>query len=284
MTKFDDDILRCLFNKRYMDFRTCSNLRSVSTRFNFFAAKYCLSLKELDISDLSKAFNKHHESSEKFYPCLIETVAKYCPNLWKIAGVRVISRRLNFLSRNCLESVPHLTSVTFDHKYIDMSILYNFLKRLPRLQSVKVNSIDDKYGSFRDVPEEKKIAVSELSLEFGDFWRVFRVSYFKRISGLSAAFEYDTTKFDEFKAALARCLNLEQLELELDIYQSDSMSFQSKFRKVQEVLLLDLERLTVNIKLCSSLEIANESLRRFPRVWQHMKNLELLSTAPTGSC
>jgi len=82
-----------------------------------------------------------------------------------------------------------------------------------------------------DIPEEEKLAVAELSLKFGDFWRVFRVDCPKKLSGFKTQLQFDTAKFDKFQAALARCQNLEQLELELDIFESDSMSFQSRFRR-----------------------------------------------------
>jgi len=61
MAQLDDKILRCLFSERFMNFRTCINLRSVSARFDWFAAKYCVSHKELDLSDLTKAYNGHNE-------------------------------------------------------------------------------------------------------------------------------------------------------------------------------------------------------------------------------
>jgi len=286
MTEFDDDILRCLFNKRYMDFRTCSSLRSVSSRFSFFAAKYCRSLKELDLSDLTKAFNNHTNRLENLYPCLMETVAKYCPNLRKIVGVCIIPDSLNWASRKCLECLPKLTSVTFKEHFRDMSILLWFLKRLPRLQYVKVYTMDDKYDCFVDVSEEKKIAVSELSLGYGDFWRVFRVGCLKKVYDFHALFRYDDTIYEEFKAAIARCQNLEQLELEMhdkSSFGSDWMSVASTFRKV-EILLLELEHLDVNIKLHTCPKMANKSMREFPRFWQHVKNLKFYRAGPTGYC
>jgi len=283
MTEFDDDILRCLFSKRYMDFRTCSSLRSVSARFGFFAAKYCLSLKELDIAGLTKAFNSRLESFEKIYHCLVETVAEYCPKLQKIAGVRIIPENLNLASRKCLEGLPYLTSVAFEDDSIEMSIVYSFLKRLPNLRSVKLNVMEDWSKKVADMPEEEKLAVADLSLNFGDFWRVFRVDCLKKLSGLKIQLKFDTAKFDKNKTALARCQNLEQLDLVIDIYQFDSVSFPAKFRSV-EALLVHLELLTVNIKINTSLEIANESMHQFPLVWQHVQNLELFPAVTIGSC
>jgi len=175
MAEFDDNLLRFVFNPRYMDFKTCSSLRSVSSRFNFFAAEYCLSIKELDLSHLTKAFNKHSETVEKLYPCLMEAVAKYCPNLHKISGVRICPESVFLASQNCLECLAHLNHVAFDKYFIELSDLFSFLKQLFHLRSVKVQCIRDKDEKVGKIPEEEKLAVPELSLRCGDFWRVFRV-------------------------------------------------------------------------------------------------------------
>jgi len=92
----------------------------------FFADKYCLSLKELDLNDLIKAFNKHPDSLDNVYPCLTETVVKFCRNLQKNSEVCIISESLNLASQNCLEGLLYLTSVSFDW-FIEMPILYSLV-------------------------------------------------------------------------------------------------------------------------------------------------------------
>jgi len=280
MTKFDDDILRCLFSKRYMDFRTCSSLRSVSVRFYFFAAKYCLSLKELDFSDQAKAVNYQTDGLEKLYPCLVETVAKYCPNLRKIVEVCIWPKTLNSASQNSLEGLPFLTSVDVREYFMDMSIVFSFLKRLPHLQSVKVYSIDDKYGSFGDIPEEEKLAVSELSLRRGDFWRVFRVDCLKKLSGLDIGFMYET-KPGEFNSAMARSQNLEQLDVTVNIHMYQSDNFALKMARVEAMPHVD--HLTVNMNIFCDQDRTDALMRKFPRVWKYTKTLALRhNTGPTG--
>jgi len=275
MAELDDKILRCLFSKRYMDFRTSSSLRYVSVRFDFFAAKCCLSLKELDLSDLAKCFIERHNSVNKLFPCLLEAVVKCCPNLQKLAGVRICPERLNLASRNCLEGLPYLTCVSLDGYSIEMSILFNFLKHLPHLRSVELQSIWDN-GKVGDLSEEPKLDVPELSLEFGAFWRVFRVDRLRKLVGLAMSFK-DEEEREEFSAAFGRCENLEQLQLKIYLSRFDLKAFRQLILGVKD----RLTELTLNIE-CHGLENAYGSMHESHFVWQHTKNLEMLCTEPAG--
>jgi len=275
MAQFDDDILRCLFNKRYMDFETCSSLRSVSARFNFFAAKYCHSIKELDLCHLTKPFNQNSESVGEFYPCLIEAMAKCYPNVQKVTGVRIIIENLNLASQKFLEGLPYLTSVALDGYSIEMAILFPFLKRLPHLRSVKLQRIENYRNRVANVPEEK-LTVWELSLKSGQFWRIFRVDRLRKLVGLSVSFR-DEEERGEFSAVLARCQNLEQLELKLNIHNFNLTYFPSLMRGLED----RLKKLAVKFE-CFGPESVYWSMREFPFVWQRMKILEMLSSEPAG--
>jgi len=278
MAELDEKTLRCLFSKRYMDFRTCSSLRSVSVQFNCFAAKYCRSLKELDLSVLILRAIVADTRVEKLYTCLVDTVAKNCPNLRKLSGVRICPESLNLASRNCLEGLLYLTSVAFNDFCIEMSILYNFLKRLSHLRSVKVRAIFDEDKKFGNIPEEEKLAVPVLSLEFGNFWRIFRVDCLKQLGGLELQFGYHVEEQEEFTSALARCENLTHLHLEINRDCLQFMNVLSLMRGVEA----RLKQLTVNIQ-CIWLEGMYASMRECPFVWQHTQSLEIVgSLRPTG--
>jgi len=126
MPEINDNILRCLFSKRYMDFKTCSALRPVSVQFHRFATEYCLSLREFDFSVMTKDFVEFDfpgRVADVHYPCLAEAVAKYCPNLKRIRGVRAETEKLFRASRDCFNQLPHLNSVAFDDEQVELTIV-----------------------------------------------------------------------------------------------------------------------------------------------------------------
>jgi len=134
----DANSVRLLFNPRYMDFATCSSLRPVSSEFKFYASKYFLSLKEFDLSVLIKRFRDDSDKLNDLYPCLFETLAKCCPNLEKVVGVRIRPEKFHLVSQRCLQELPNLASISVEDEFVDSSALFNLLKLLPRLRSVDV--------------------------------------------------------------------------------------------------------------------------------------------------
>jgi len=208
MNQFNDDMLRCLFNKRYVDFKTCSSLRSVSFQFNVHAMKYFRSLKEFDLSVLKKNFDWLSESVETPYTCLIETVTNNCDNLEKVTGIKIKSDSLNSVSRMCLQKLSKLTSVVIGDYSLETTVLFNFLKQFPNLHSVKAvdfNNAPDEDDE--QVSEEEKILVSELSVNSGDFWRIFRVDHLKKLEISSNILAWEAA-VDTFCGVVERCQRL----------------------------------------------------------------------------
>jgi len=187
MNQLDDAILGSLFDKRYMDFEICTELRWVSAQFNFHATRFFRSLRELDLEKLVWGSGEN-------YDCLLETATKYCDNLEKVSGIRVEHKKCNLVSRTCLQKLPKLTSIVISTE-TDASLnpadLLHFLKALPNLRSVQVDGcVDEEHPAETgaqlekeaDMPEEEKVVVSELIWEEGDFWRIFRVDRLRKLS------------------------------------------------------------------------------------------------------
>jgi len=230
----------------------------------------CRQMLPFALSDLAKCFIEHPKSVNKLYPCLLETIVRCCLNLQKLAGVRICPERLNLASRKFLEGLPYVTSVALDGYYIEMSILFNFLKHLPNLRSVELQNIWAN-GKIGDMPEEEKLDVPELRLEFGAFWRVFRVDRLRKLVGLAMSFK-DEEEREEFSAAIASCQNLEQLQLKICMNRFDLKDFPQLILAVKD----RLKELTLKIE-CHGLENAYGSMHEFPFVWQHTPSCPICS-------
>jgi len=80
MPMLDAVILGNLFDRKYLDFETCCNLRMLSRKFYFHAGKYFKSLTKLDLSVLPKNSGKKSDHDNPAYSRLFKTVTKYCVN------------------------------------------------------------------------------------------------------------------------------------------------------------------------------------------------------------
>jgi len=213
----DANSMRLLFNPKYMDFKTCSSLRPVSSQFKFYASKYFLSIKEFDLSVMSKSFSGDSDNIlYDLYSCLLGTLTKiYCPNLEKIVGIRIHPEKFDLVSRGYLQELPNLTSISVEDDCVSSSALFNFLKLLPRLRSVDVghlcNDWNEDGGEIENVatPEEEKLAVQELSLKSGPFWHLFRMPSLKKLVIL----QHNTWQERDFFENMSRCPNIEQVEI-----------------------------------------------------------------------
>jgi len=87
----------------------------------------------------------------------------------------------------------------------------------------------------------------------------------------------DEEEGEEFSAALARCRNLEQLELEINIDTFNMTEFRSLVRGVEA----HLKQVTLKLK-CNGPEKTYLSMREFPSVWQQTRSVEILRAGPTG--
>jgi len=158
------------FNPRYMDFATCTSLRSVFSQFDFCASKYLLSVKDFDLSVLTKNFQNDSQSLFDLYSCLLGTLTKYCPNLEKIAGVRIQPEKFHLVSQGYLKELPSLASISVEDRHVTTTVLFNYLKPLHRLRSVDFEymciNLNEEGEEIENVetPEEEKLAVQELRL------------------------------------------------------------------------------------------------------------------------
>jgi len=266
MTQLGDDILGFLFNKRYMDFKTCSGLRLVSGQFNCLATKYFRSLKEFN----RPALEWGSKSVEIQYACYLETATEHCKNLEKITGIRIRLGKQNLASRMCLLKLPKLTSIDIFDGLLKTSVLFDFLKLLPHLRSVNVASFENSRDEDDEaVPEEKKLVVSELSLQGGDFWRIFRVDHLKKLEVSLSMFTSDED-VTTFCGVVERCQRLEHLEM--NIYMEGS-SFPPSLLRLTEVLP-HLKQFNLNLQNLS-FENVTRMVNQYPSLGKFVKKLTI---------
>jgi len=275
----DANTLRMLFNSRYMDFKTCTSLLPVSSQFNFYASNYLLAVKDFDLSFLSKNIPDDSECLYDLYSCLIGALGKYCPNLEKIVGVRIWPEKFNLVSRGCLEQLPNLTSISVEDDYISMTVLFNFLKPLPRLRSVRVGNLYKDWNGEGDeienvATEEDKLAVQELSLKADPFWRLFRTDSLKKLR----LWLINMLPGDDFLDSLSLCQNLERLEMEFfaSLYGAH---FYSRLSRVVDALP-HLKQFTVN--LSGDTSEVHRFLSSCPRMGTYVTRLTMPDTDLNG--
>jgi len=303
MNQLEDAILGFLFDKKYMDFKTCSELRSVSAKFDRHASKYFHSLKEVDLLILKNNFEWHSESIETPYTCLLETVTKYCDNMEKVTGIKVMTDKLNSVSQICLQKLPKLTSIVISDGLLKTSVLFDFLKLFPNLRSVKVGKFenvrdeDDQESDLEDddgepenvreendaelevgdMPEEEKLVVPELSLDRGDFWRMFRVDRLEKLA-VSNIMIGTEEEVNAFCGVVEQCRRLEQLEVE--IFADMSTLFPPLLRLAE--VLPNLHKFTLNMWECSTMENVTLLAQKYPILRQCVKKLTLFDLEPKG--
>jgi len=283
MNQLNDEILAFLFSKRYMDFKTCSSLRSVSAQFNIRANKYFRSLRDFNMTILQKNFHWYSKSVATPYSCLLETVSKRCDNLEKLTGIKIKSDKLNSVSRICLQKLPKLTSIVIMDETLTSTDIFDFLKQLPKLRSVKVGSFDndnvrqENGAQFenKNLTEEEKLVVSELSLDYGDFWRIFRIDHLKKleVSVCMLALEKDED-FTTFCGVVECCQRLEQLDLEI------SADYITRFPSLLRLpgVLPNFKQL--NLNLYTSTENVPQIVRQYPSVEKFIKKLGIYQWEP----
>jgi len=254
----------------------------VSTKFNLHATKYFRSLQQFDLSILKENYAWHSKNIVKPHTCLLETVTKYCDNLEQVTGIQIYSEKLNLASRTCLQKLPKLTSIVIIDGLLKTADLFGFLLSLPILRSAKVGKFEnprDENGNElenENVTEEEKITVSELSLDRGDFWRIFRVDRLKKVAISSSMFR---TKKDvnTFCCVVARCQRLEQLEVE--ICAKYCCVFPSLLRL--PAILPNLKQFTLNLQGGSMDKVALIA-RQYPSIRKYLQTLEITHSKPAG--
>jgi len=254
-----------------MDFKTCSSLRSVSAKFNLHATKYFRSLRQFDLSVVEKNFDGCSESMETQYTCLLETVTKRCDNLEQITGMQMYSG-MNLVSRNvCLQNLPKLTSIVITDGHLQRAELFGFLKQLPNVCSVKVGE----FQNGQDVPEEEKLVVSELGLNRGDFWRIFRVDQLRKlvVSRNMLRSDADVTMFCSI---VERCQRLEELQVEVNAEHS---SFFPPLLRLPSVLP-QLKQFNLNMWYVSARHVM-QIVRQYPSIGRYTKRLKMQNSEPT---
>jgi len=277
MNLLTNDILAFLLSKRYMDFKTCSGLRLVSGQFNYHATKYFSSLKEFDLSILEKNFDWRSNSVEVPYACLLETVTEHCQNLEKVTGIRIRSDKQNSVSRICLQKLPKLTSIDIIDLALEPTVLFDFLKLLPHLRLVKVCIFDNsRHEDDKAVPEEKKLVVSELSLDRGDFWRIFRVDHLKKLE-ISVCMFITKENINTFFGVVGRGQRLEFLEVDIFV---DNNKFFPPLLRLAEVLP-HLKQVNFNLHTLS-IESVAQIARQYPSFGKFVKKLTTYDPEPTG--
>jgi len=116
------------------------------------------------------------------------------------------------VSRICLQKLPKLTSIDIIDLALEPTVLFDFLKLFPHLRLVKVCTFDNSRDEDdKAVPEEKKLVVSELSLDRGDFWRIFRVDHLKKLE-ISVCMFITEENVNTFCGVVGRGQRLEFLE------------------------------------------------------------------------
>jgi len=283
MNELTGDILRCLFDKRYMDFKTCSSLRSVFALFNVHATKYFRSINKFDLLVLKKNFGWGSNSiGTTSYTCLLETVTKHCVNLEKITGIMVGSDKLNLVSQVCLQKLHKLTRIVISDETLKSAVLFNFLKQFPNLWSVKAEDVDDDRDEDdvedENVPEEEKLVVSELNLYCGDFWRIFCVDHLSKL-------EYSTSMFvseedvNTFCGVVERCQRLEQLEVE--VFGPEGSKYLPPLLRLAEVMPHPKQS-SLNMEYFS---VENWALiaRQYPSVGKYTRKLHVTGADPAGN-
>jgi len=278
MSQLDGAILNFLFDKRYMDFETCSHLRLVSAQFNFHATRYFRSLREFDLEKFVS------ERGEK-YDCLLKTLTENCDNLEKISGIWVTLEE-KLVSQMSLQKLPKLTSIVATDCVLDPIVLFDLLKALPNLRSVKVYGfIYDETSSGEETgaenegrPEEEKVVVSELSWEEGDFWRIFRADRLEKLS-VSIHMLGSITTDDAFFNVVGRCQLLEHLEVEID---ASCDHYLQPLMRLTDVLPR-LQQLSINLNCdFENLEDVTRMLRQNPSVGKYVKKLFISDPEPAG--
>jgi len=278
MSQLDGTILSFLFDNRYMDFETCSHLRLVSAQFNFHATRYFRSLREFDLEKFVS------ERGVK-YDCLLETVTENCDNLEKISGIWV-TLKVKLVSKISLRKLPKLTSIVANDCGFDPIVLFDLLKALPNLRSVKVNgwvydgpSSGEEAGAENEGrPEEEKVVVSELSWEAGDFWRIFRADRLEKLS-VSIYMLGSTRTDDAFFNVVGRCPLLEQLEVGIHASCDDHLQPLMRLTAV----LPRLQQLSINLNCdFENLEDVTRMLRQNPSVGKYVKKFYTEDPGPSG--
>jgi len=181
------------------------------------------------------------------------------------------------MNQMCLERLPHLSSIVIADRALITSILFDFLKLFPNLLSVKVSHFANAWDDDdKDLPEEEKLVVSDLSFDCGDFWRIFRVD---RLEKLAVSFSKYTSEEDvtTFCGVVERCQRLEQLVVE--IYTDDSSLFPPLLRLAE--VLPHLKPFNLNLR-ASSIESVAQIARRYPSVEKFVKKLTICDPEPTG--
>jgi len=178
----DDEILRCLFSPRYMDFPTISRLRPVSTRFGRHFRKYCLSLRQFNLEIANGGYRQLNQCPCWQYLRLLETVACYCRNLEQVSGVLVSPESVNLATRSCLETMSRLTSVGLENRSVPRSSVFQLLSRLPNVTSMQLFGLsEDNRDEMYDEPAQL-LDIAELKVENGRFWRLFRVESIRKLT------------------------------------------------------------------------------------------------------
>jgi len=280
----DSDCLRLLFNPRYMDFTTCTSLRSVCSQFNFCASKYLLSVKDFDLSVLTKNFHDDSEALFDLYSCLLGTLTECCPNLEKIAGVRIQPQKFHLVSQGYLKELPSLASISVEDRHVTTTVLFNFLKPLHRLRSVdfeylciNLNEEGEEIEN-AETPEEEKLAVQELRLKSYPFWRLFRLDSLKKLR-LSYN-RYFVEPEADFLDSLSRCQNIEQLEMEFYVGSFSDQFYSRLFHEVDD--RPHLKQFTVHLH--GNAGEVQRFMSSCPRMEAYVTRLTMSDTELQGWC
>jgi len=145
----DAVILGNLFDRKYMDFETCCNLRLVSRKFYFHAGKYFKSLTKLDLSVLPENSGKKSDHDNPAYSRLFKTVTKYCVNLRQLKNV---DHRFCEDSFARLGKLTNLTRVEFRNYFYACPDTFAILKQLPNLRSVVFDELQGEWDG-DELPE-----------------------------------------------------------------------------------------------------------------------------------
>jgi len=304
----DAVILGNLFDRKYLDFETCCNLRMISRKFYFHAGKYFKSLTKLDLSVLPEKIGEKSDHDNPAYSRLFKTVTKYCVNLRQLKNV---DHRFCEDSFARLARLTNITRVEFRNYFNACPDTFAVLKQLPNLRSVVVDVLlvecdDDEpespysgseYDSIDseaseesietddqvcttpklDWSENEKLHVEELSIVWGKFWHIFCLACLKKLTISWSFFERELC-VENFKSLLPLCQNLEALEASISA-DSAATIFPLLARITES--LPRFEKFTVNLD--GSRKAVEELILKCPQIIHHITKLESLDLVPKGN-
>jgi len=298
MSILDAAILGDLFNRKYMDFETCCNLRLVSRKFDFHALKYFKSLTKFDFGILPDNSKKDSDFDDLDYSSLFGTVTEYCVNLRQLKNV---DHRFCKNSFARLVKLTKLTRVEFRSFFYACPDSSAVLKQLPNLHSVVLDFIhvacddDEPPDSASDdermdtesseessetddevcttpelnLSENEKLHVEELSIGCDKFWNIFCLASLKKLTISLHFFFNDEFRVRKLNSLLPLCQNLEALEASISADRAAAL-FPPLSRNTES--LPRFEKLAVNLN--GSREQVEELISKCPQIIQHVTKLE----------